>query len=220
MTSRGRSGATGWGGRWPRSPNGVSTCRPRSSARETKRKPPSRSASTTPASRSGKASSPTTPRPWTPSGFRPRACRAPRAARPARRAQKGERTDEGPAIAEGAKDRRAARTGGPPAGRVPGGAGAGGAAASPGGPAGRGGPGAQGDADRLRAPGAAAGLERRVGPPPMAERIDVDFQGGLAVPRLARTESGELCLTVNRGPRTVVLHLTYPSLEALWFELT
>ena len=54
----------------------------------------------------------------------------------------------------------------------------------------------------------------------MARRIDVDFRGGLAVPRVGRSGDGALHLTLSRGPDQVVVHLTYPSLEALWFELT
>ena len=54
----------------------------------------------------------------------------------------------------------------------------------------------------------------------MARRIDVDFRGGLAVPRVERSADGALHLTLTRGPEQVALHLTYPSLEALWFELT
>jgi hypothetical protein len=54
----------------------------------------------------------------------------------------------------------------------------------------------------------------------MALRIHVDFQDRLAVPRVERTPDGALRLTLTREPEQVVLHLSYPSLEALWFELT
>ena len=54
----------------------------------------------------------------------------------------------------------------------------------------------------------------------MTRRIDVDFRGGLVVPRVERSAEGALHLALSRGPEQLVLHLTYPSLEALWFELT
>lgn len=54
----------------------------------------------------------------------------------------------------------------------------------------------------------------------MTRRIDVDFRRGLAVPRVERSADGALHLTLTRGAEQLVLHLTYPSLEALWFELT
>jgi hypothetical protein len=54
----------------------------------------------------------------------------------------------------------------------------------------------------------------------MTRRIDVNFRGGLAVPRVERSADGALRLTLSRGPEHLVIHLTYPSLKALWFELT
>jgi hypothetical protein len=48
----------------------------------------------------------------------------------------------------------------------------------------------------------------------------VDFRGGLTVPRVERAEDGALHLALSRGPERLVVHLSYPSLEALWFELT
>ncbi len=54
----------------------------------------------------------------------------------------------------------------------------------------------------------------------MALRIHVDFQDRLALPRVERAPDGTLRLTLTREPEQVVLRLSYPSLEALWFELT
>ncbi len=54
----------------------------------------------------------------------------------------------------------------------------------------------------------------------MPLRIHVDFQDRLALPRVERAPDGALSLTLTREPEQVVLHLSYPSLEALWFELT
>jgi hypothetical protein len=54
----------------------------------------------------------------------------------------------------------------------------------------------------------------------MTLRIDVDLRDRLAVPRVERSADGALRLTLSRGAEHVALHLSYPSLEALWFELT
>jgi hypothetical protein len=54
----------------------------------------------------------------------------------------------------------------------------------------------------------------------MTLRIDVDLRDRLAVPRVERSAHGALQLTLNRGAEQVALRLSYPSLEALWFELT
>ena len=54
----------------------------------------------------------------------------------------------------------------------------------------------------------------------MARRINVDLRGGLVVPRVERSADGALHLALSRGPDQLVVHLTYASLEALWFELT
>jgi hypothetical protein len=54
----------------------------------------------------------------------------------------------------------------------------------------------------------------------MTLRIDVDLRDRLAVPRVERSADGALRLTLSRGAEYVVLHLSYPSLEALCFELT
>jgi hypothetical protein len=54
----------------------------------------------------------------------------------------------------------------------------------------------------------------------MARRIDVDLRGGLATARVERSGDGALHLTLSRGPAHLAVHLSYPSLEALWFELT
>jgi hypothetical protein len=50
--------------------------------------------------------------------------------------------------------------------------------------------------------------------------MGVDFRGGLAVPRVERSADGALHLELSQGAEQLVLHLTYPTLEALWFELT
>ena len=54
----------------------------------------------------------------------------------------------------------------------------------------------------------------------MPLRVHVDFHDHLAVPRLERAPNGALLLTVTQGAEQAVLHLSYPTLEALWFELT
>ncbi len=54
----------------------------------------------------------------------------------------------------------------------------------------------------------------------MTLRINVDFRDPLALPRVERAPDGAPLLTLTRGPEQVALHLSYPSLEALWFELT
>jgi hypothetical protein len=54
----------------------------------------------------------------------------------------------------------------------------------------------------------------------MRLRIAVDWRDRLAIPRVERGPGGAFCLTLTQGPEQVALHLTYPSLEALWFELT
>lgn len=54
----------------------------------------------------------------------------------------------------------------------------------------------------------------------MPLRIDLDFSGGLTVPEVERSPEGALRLSLARGQERVVLHLSFPSLEALWFELT
>jgi hypothetical protein len=54
----------------------------------------------------------------------------------------------------------------------------------------------------------------------MAMRIDIDLRDRLTVPRVERSADGALRLTLSRGAEHVALHLSYPSLEALSFELT
>ena len=54
----------------------------------------------------------------------------------------------------------------------------------------------------------------------MRLRIDVDFRDRLTLPRVERSMDGALHLTLTRGPEQLAVHLSYPSLEALWFELT
>jgi hypothetical protein len=51
-------------------------------------------------------------------------------------------------------------------------------------------------------------------------RIDVDFRDRLATPRVERSADGAFHLTLRRDPEHLVVHVTYPTLEALWFELT
>jgi hypothetical protein len=54
----------------------------------------------------------------------------------------------------------------------------------------------------------------------MPLRIEVDLRDRLALPRVERSADGALRLTLTQGTEHVALHLSYPSLEALWFELT
>jgi len=54
----------------------------------------------------------------------------------------------------------------------------------------------------------------------MPERISFYFLDGLALPRIECSPTGALCLTLTQGPEQLAVHLSYPSLEALWFELT
>jgi hypothetical protein len=54
----------------------------------------------------------------------------------------------------------------------------------------------------------------------MPLRIDLDFHQGLTVPKVDRAGDGTLQLSLARGAEQVVVHLSLPSLEALWFELT
>ncbi len=54
----------------------------------------------------------------------------------------------------------------------------------------------------------------------MPLRAQVDFQDRLVLVRVDRAPDGALRLRLTRAPAQVVLHLSYPSLEALWFELT
>ena len=48
--------------------------------------------------------------------------------------------------------------------------------------------------------------------------IDLDFRQGLTVPEVERSPEG-LQLSLTRGQERVVLHLSLPSLEALWFTV-
>jgi hypothetical protein len=54
----------------------------------------------------------------------------------------------------------------------------------------------------------------------MAVRIELDCRQGPTVPRVARSPEGALHLVLTRAHETIVLQLTYPSLEALRWELT
>ena len=54
----------------------------------------------------------------------------------------------------------------------------------------------------------------------MALRIELDCRQGPTVPRVERSPEGALHLVLSRAHETIVLRLTYPSLEALWWELT
>jgi len=54
----------------------------------------------------------------------------------------------------------------------------------------------------------------------MSMRIDLDFCHGLAEPSVDRSPDGAFQLSLKRGQETVVVHLSLPSLEALWLTLT
>ena len=54
----------------------------------------------------------------------------------------------------------------------------------------------------------------------MALRIELDCRQGPTVPRVERSPEGALHLVLAHRHQTIVLQLTYPSLEALWWELT
>jgi hypothetical protein len=54
----------------------------------------------------------------------------------------------------------------------------------------------------------------------MALRIELDFRPGPSVPRVERSPEGALQLRITHAQDQIVLRLTYPSLEALWWELT
>jgi len=53
----------------------------------------------------------------------------------------------------------------------------------------------------------------------MPLRIDVDFRQGLTVPEVERLPDGTLELSLARGRERVMVHLSLPSLEALWFTV-
>lgn len=54
----------------------------------------------------------------------------------------------------------------------------------------------------------------------MSMRIDLDFQHGLAEPKVERRPDGALCVSLTRGQEMVVVQLSLASLEALWLALT
>jgi hypothetical protein len=51
-------------------------------------------------------------------------------------------------------------------------------------------------------------------------RLELDYHRDVTVPRLERLADGRLALGLAHGADRLVLHLSLPSLEALWFELT
>jgi hypothetical protein len=54
----------------------------------------------------------------------------------------------------------------------------------------------------------------------MGLRLDLDLRQGPTVPRVERSAEGALHLRLTHRQDAVALHLSYPSLEALWWELT
>jgi hypothetical protein len=51
--------------------------------------------------------------------------------------------------------------------------------------------------------------------------LELDFRTRLVLPELERLPDGALRLSLTaQGKTRLVLDLSYPSLEALWFELT
>ena len=54
----------------------------------------------------------------------------------------------------------------------------------------------------------------------MTLRIELDFRQGPTVPRVERSPEGALHLVLARSHEQIVLHMSYPNLEALWWELT
>jgi hypothetical protein len=55
----------------------------------------------------------------------------------------------------------------------------------------------------------------------MAPPIEVDFRTAFVLPRVERLPDGALRLSLAaRGSEQLALYLSYPSLEALCFELT
>ncbi len=54
----------------------------------------------------------------------------------------------------------------------------------------------------------------------MSFRIDLDFCHGLAESSLDQSPDGAFQLSLTRGQERVIVHLSLPSLEALWLALT
>jgi hypothetical protein len=51
--------------------------------------------------------------------------------------------------------------------------------------------------------------------------LELDFRARLVLPEVERLADGALRLSLTaQGTKRLALYLSYPSLEALWFELT
>lgn len=54
----------------------------------------------------------------------------------------------------------------------------------------------------------------------MSMRIDLDFRHGLTESAVTDTADGGMAVVLSRGAETVVVHMSLPSVDALWLLLT